>query len=525
MKLPALLLLVFIATLPAQAQSPWAHLTPEGHLTYAATPRGDHIADFSYAGYMAGGVALPTAPISETLTPSGADDTAALQSALDRTAKAAADQHETLALLLAPGTFHLSATITLTASNIVLRGSGPTKTTLTLTGAPHLGLRIGAKSASTNEDDDETQPEASTEVTSTRTTIAPNTYVPSGTQHLPVASAAGFAPGDTILITHPITPEYNAFMGMDHLVRSGREEHWIGSKILIERRIVSIVGNNLTLDVPLTDSYDPKFGGGALTTVQKITPPHRLSQVGIESLTISCPSVSINLTDPHFDGIQLTSVEDAWLRDLHLEETINSVSVASAARRITIDHVDIVQHSPILSPAKNFAFSLAGTQTLVMHSTVHGDKVFFVATQAREQGPNVVLYCNFTGDQSLEPHQRWGTGLLVDNVTVKGGAINFINRGTMGSGHGWTMGWGVVWNSSADTLSVQQPPGAINWAVGSSGQRVLKPMPISGNGKKNGTNLPEGTFDSYNHRVKPDSLYLQQLSDRLGPQSLHNIGF
>ena len=37
MKLPALLLLVFIATLPAQAQSPWAHLTPEGHLTYAAT--------------------------------------------------------------------------------------------------------------------------------------------------------------------------------------------------------------------------------------------------------------------------------------------------------------------------------------------------------------------------------------------------------------------------------------------------------------------------------------------------------
>jgi hypothetical protein len=50
-------------------------------------------------------------------------------------------------------------------------------------------------------------------------------------------------------------------------------------------------------------------------------------------------------------------------------------------------------------------------------------------------------------------------------------------------------------------------------------------MPISGNGKKNGTNLSEGTFDSYNHRVKPDSLYLQQLSDRLGPQSLHNIGF
>jgi len=40
------------------------------------------------------------------------------------------------------------------------------------------------------------------------------------------------------------------------------------------------------------------------------------------------------------------------------------------------------------------------------------------------------------------------------------------------------MGWGVVWNSTADTLSIQAPPGAINWAIGSSGQRVGKPMPI-----------------------------------------------
>lgn len=521
MKLLAFLLAMIAVSTAAQAPS--AHLGPDGHLVYSPTPRGDRIADFSYAGYMSGGVALPTVPTAETLNPSGQDDTAALQSALDRTAARAAAEHKTFALQLGPGTFHLSKTINISASNVVLRGSGAGKTILVLTDAPHLGLHIGAAAATSSDDEDATPADAPKAAQTT--TLAPNIYVPSGMRTIQVANAAGLAPGDTIRIDRSITPAYIAFMGMNLPNRDGKPEHWTGPHIVIERRIASVDANNLTLDVPLTDSYDPKFGGGGDTTIQKIAPRHRLSQVGVESLSIICPALKINLDDPHFDGIQIAATEDAWLRDLRLEETTNSVGVLATSRRITIDHVDIVQHIPIQSSAKNFAFSLAGTQTLVMRSSVAGDKVFFVATQAREQGPNVVLYSNFHGDQSIEPHQRWGTGFLVDNVNVHGGAINFINRGTMGSGHGWTMGWGVVWNSTADTLSIQGPPGAINWAIGSTGQRVGKPMPISGAGSKGRPALPEGVFESDNKRVKPDSLYLQQLSERLGMQAVHNIGY
>ena len=43
-----------------------------------------------------------------------------------------------------------------------------------------------------------------------------------------------------------------------------------------------------------------------------------------------------------------------------------------------------------------------------MRSSLTGDKVFFAATQAREQGPNVILYCTFNGDQSLEPPPALG---------------------------------------------------------------------------------------------------------------------
>ena len=41
------------------AASKWVWLDAGGKLAYASTPTGDHIMDFSYAGYHGGGVALP----------------------------------------------------------------------------------------------------------------------------------------------------------------------------------------------------------------------------------------------------------------------------------------------------------------------------------------------------------------------------------------------------------------------------------------------------------------------------------
>lgn len=510
--------------------SQWVRPGADGKLAYAATPTGDHIVDFSYAGYRGGGVALPNAPVAETLAPSGGDDSAPLQSALDRVATLAAKSNTPQALLLAPGTFHLSASINISASNLVLRGSGRDKTTLQLTGAPHIGFVIGlnSSSAATNPDEDsaplpaEEQP---TKASHAHTTLA-DTYVPSGTRQLPVANATGFTLGDTILIKHPITPDYLRFMGMDHLVRSGRDEHWVGSAITTERRIAAIRDNTLVLDVPLTDDYDPRFGGGSATTVTAVSAPPRLHDSGIEDLTLAAPSVSIALDDPHFDAIYITSAEDVWLRDLDIHDTTNFIQVEAPARRVTIDRVDLTERKPIISHAKNFGFSIAGTQTLVMHSSAHADRLIFAATQARIQGPNVLLDCDFSGDLDVEPHQRWATGFLVDNVHVHGGAIHFINRGEMGSGHGWAIGWSVIWNSTANALVAQLPPGSVNWVIGSKGQRRRQPMPIMGaRGADKGPDLPEAIYDSSDKPVQPRSLYLQQLTDRQGLQAAKNIGY
>ncbi len=512
--------------------SRWVQPAADGKLAYAVTKNGDHIVDFSYAGYRGGGVALPNAPVVQTLTPSGADDTAALQSALDRLAPIAAKASAPQALLLAPGVFHLSAPVTISASNVVLRGSGRDKTTIQLTGAPHIGFIIGmATSSAPANADAEAEPtpaEAPAQQSAHAHTTLTDVYVPCGTRQLPVANASGFSVGDTILIKRPTTPEYLHFMGMDHLTREGKEEHWIGSSITTERRIAAINGNILILDVPITDDYDPHFGGGAMTTVTAVPAPRRIHDAAIESLALTAPAhgIDYNFSDPHFDGIHITAAEDIWLRDLDIRDTTDFVEVEAPARRVTIDRVDLTEHKPVTSSAKPFGFSLAGTQTLVMRSSAHGDKLFFAATQSRIQGPNVLLDCDFTGDQAVEPHQRWATGFLVDNVHVHGGGINFINRGEMGSGHGWTIGWSVIWNSTADEITAQLPPGSINLVIGSKGERRQQPMPIKGShGHNQGPDLPEAFYDSYNKPVQPRSLYLQQLTDRLGPQALSNIGY
>jgi hypothetical protein len=135
-------------------------------------------------------------------------------------------------------------------------------------------------------------------------------------------------------------------------------------------------------------------------------------------------------------------------------------------------------------------------------------------------GPIVILNGNFRGNARAETHQRWSTGILFDHCQAPDGGLELRNRGSMGSGHGWSMGWGVIWNCVAKDYLVQNPPGAANWLIGSIGQRGVAPRPFG-----TGPALPAGIDDSPGRPVSPASLYLTQLAERLGPQALKNIGY
>jgi hypothetical protein len=114
--------------------------------------------------------------------------------------------------------------------------------------------------------------------------------------------------------------------------------------------------------------------------------------------------------------------------------------------------------------------------------------------------------------------------LLIDSCQVPEGGIDLMNRGAMGSGHGWTMGWGVAWNNIAKSYVIQMPPGSANWAIGNRGEQLLGKMQTYDPGPELPL-LPQGIIESQGVPVAPASLYLEQLRERLGPQALKNIGY
>jgi hypothetical protein len=478
----------------AGVASQWVFYGPDGRLQYKALdPQGDRIMDFSQAGYRGGGVALPRVPMAAMVSPSGSDDTAAIQAAIDLVSAGAPAGGLRGAVVLAAGNFNLLGTLTITASGVVLRGagSGAGGTTVALTGDPHLFLKIAG--AGTWADDDAAQ-------------ALTDDYLPAGSRSFTVADGSAFKVGDPVLVRRPVTDAWIHFMGMDTLVRNGLPQTWLSNttRIPADRVITAVEGNRLTVDVPLPDSYDARYLRPPGATVSKYTFPGRIEQVGVEHLRVTAPPLVAAITAPLFNLLRVSAAQDGWLDDVVAEETEVSVALDANVKRFTLRDL-VIRRSTVADSSAGYPLevTLSGSQLLMVGGSMKGDNLYTYTTVSRVTGPNVALQASATGAHTrLEPHERWAVGFLADNVTHDD-ALDLVNRGTAGSGHGWAIGWGVLWNSSAASLNVEQPPGSMNWAIG-------------GKGKTAGT----GTFEAIGMEVAPKSLYLAQLCERLGPAAV-----
>jgi len=512
--LRASILLLFAPALLAQ-HSQWVHPGGDGRLIYGRDKSGAVIPDYSFAGYRSGGVALPTIPAQVSLSPTGADDTAAIQHAIDTISGRPLDANGSRgAVQLAAGVFHCSAALTIAASGVVLRGAGGggdyEATIIKLDGEPHVGIIIKGNFA--------------LNPTSPATNIT-DAYVPFGAHTVHVADASHLHVGDLVQISKPLTAAWIQYMGMSGLERSDRDEHWVNGILNVRRRVTAVSGNAVTFQIALMDSYDSKFLSTEHFTVQPVAVSGQVEEVGVEDLRIVAPAVSVGFHDAHTIAMEINAAADTWVRNVAMIDTTEGVRMDFNSERITLTRIDVEQSKIITSSAKPFHFAINGTQVLVDRATGTGDSVTYFATEPRQQGPVVILNSVFHGDGNLEPHQRWSTGLLVDNCAVPNGGIHLLNRGTEGSGHGWAMGWGVVWNSTAGNFILQQAPGTITWAMGNRGPLKSQGMPDGKGGRVHGTPLPSGLIESQGKPVTPQSLYLSQLAERLGPDALKNIGY
>ena len=494
--------------------SEWVFYDAKDSLQYKADARGNRIIDFSHAGYAGGGVAIPSVLTRVTVVPSGGDDTAAIQSALSIVESRTPGPNDFRgAVLLQSGNFTVSAPLRLGKSGVVLRGngSGVGGTVLTMTGPPFRLFMVGGEGSANRSN----------------TVAITDSYVPAGATSFHIASSAGYQVGDTIQIHRPVTSAWIEFLGMDKLVRNGNPQTWIanGSNIFTNRVVTAIADNRLTIDAPLTDSFDSQYLNPPGGQVSKSTYPGRISKVGVEHLAIVAPGQILN--GSQYGAFGVDSVIDAWIRDIRIQDTQNSVGIGRDAQRVTVDNVRVVHTYRQLNSAAPADFGLTGTQVLINNCSVTGKgNTWPFITQNLVTGPIVLLKC-FADDRGFGAHQRWATGMLCDSATFPNTytgdktGVEFANRGNFGSGHGWSAGWSVAWNVVTKSLSVQNPPGSQNWAIGSVGQIVTKSAP----GDPDKLMMPDGIYESMGIHVAPSSLYLAQLKQRLGLPALHAIGY
>lgn len=137
---------------PGTAREPikWIAVDPAGRLAYGADEVGNRVPDFSTAGYRGGGVKLPDVLAVLLIDkPSGHDDTASIQAALDKVAdRPVGPDGFRGAVELGPGTFRLQGSLKLSASGVVLRGSGVGKTIIHAEGTPRTVIAVGGKGKS-----------------------------------------------------------------------------------------------------------------------------------------------------------------------------------------------------------------------------------------------------------------------------------------------------------------------------------------------------------------------------------------
>jgi len=511
-----MLLASLVPALFAQATSSWVFMGSDGHLHYKTDSNGNHILDYSYAGYEGGGVALPTVSVAQTIGPVSGDNTAHIQAAINAVSALTPDANGFRgAVLLQAGTYALSGTLHITTGGVVLRGSGSGSggTNLNMTGSPHLLLSISGTGSAT--------------ATGSTASIT-DSFVPAGTLSFHVNSTAGFNVGDAILVQRPVTQAWVHFMGMDTLTRNGSPQTWIsvGTLIKTDRTIAAISGNQITLDAPLTDSFDSSLLNPPGGSIVHYTFPGRIAQIGVEHLSITAPAQDVTIGSPQFQAISINSTINGWVQDLMVHDTDNSISIGGGTKQITLDTITVTHSIAFTQSAGPAEFSISGTRILLNKCFSKGNTgVWPFVAQAEVTGP-VVLLNSGADSRGFAPHQRWATGLLADESKFTGGTagggkegIAYSNRGNFGSGQGWDAGWSVAWNVESPNLLVQEPPGANNWCIGCIGTEVSE-VPPGGS-----TVAPNGIYESLGTHVTPSSLYLAQLCDRLGATAAANIGY
>lgn len=489
----------------AAPPSSWVYYGADGTLQYQATANGDKLFDFSGAGYMGGTQTIPLAPVALTLNPSPTptDDTARIQAAINQVSALPLVNGVRGAILLTAGTYDISSTLNINASGVVLRGQGqgPTGTLFYSSGTTMYNVVDAKPSGSTSF----------SSVSGTTSTIA-DSYVPVGATSFSMSPSdiSKYHVGDKIVVNRPSTAAWITAIGMDSTVLGTEAWSPNSSFVQADRTITAISGNKITVNLPLTTSLDSTggnaFGGGTIFKYNT----NRISNVGIENIRFDTVFSSTSDMNHANRPIEYDGVTNGWIRNMTAAHFYNGPYIGGYSEFNTVEDSVFLD---AVGDAHTGGFALNGQTSVIQRNFTDNTHAPFVTQDSKTVGPSAFVFDTATDSlQSVGPHQRWASGVLWDNIKVTNapsgsGGIELVNRGNFGSGQGWAGANMVTWNTNSPWIDVESPPTAQNWAIGaiSPDRRVH----FSG---------PEGIYDQFGTAVSPNSLYIAQLKQALGPQ-------
>ncbi|MCK5800538.1 MAG: hypothetical protein KAI47_25290, partial [Deltaproteobacteria bacterium] len=400
------------------------------------------------------------------------------------------------AVLLKKGSYQVDGTLTIKQSGVVLRGQGQHAggTVLLATKkAQHTLIAIQGSGSGLGE------------VAGTRVPIS-DSYVPVGRRTFKVSSAAKFKPGNAIVVLRSPNQAWINALGM-------AQYGWTTSAYTIghERRVVGIDGDSITVAIPLVDTIEAQYGGGS---VFKSSIKGRIERCGVEDLRLD--SVYSSSTDEShgWTGIQLSRAVNSWVRKVTVRHFgYQAVGIKGESNFNTVEEVAMIDPISQITGARRYPFQVSdGLGNLFQRCYSRDGRHSFVSGP-RVTGPNVWLDCLAEKCHNDDgPHHRWSTGLLFDNI--KGDKLHVQNRTSSGTGHGWAGAQVLFYNAEVGEIICDAPTSAMNWTIGSKGA------------KTQGTwapGEPYGWWESHGTRVKPRSLYLEQLRVRKGQAAVDAV--
>ena len=446
--------------------------------------------DYSYCGYHRSEQAIPSVKVATYVQPSGTEDAAIIQAAIDWVSRQKPDKQTGIrgAVLLGEGTFTLSEPLRIRTSGVILRGSGRDKTILRKTGYDR-GALIYIEG---------------TRVISVKDTLTVSDIRPGAMVCSVQGGSSTLKPGTRLAIIRPSTQEWIESLNCLSFGGGKRMGYWAWHPGDIDlrwnRQIMAVNGQELTLNAPITSSVESQWGGGKAIIYEQ---QGVIAECGVENLSLESDyNHALPLDEDHcWDGVYLADAEDCWVRMVNFRHFAGSaVVVQKSASQITVEDCKSLDPISEIGGFRRRTFLTFGEMVLFQRCySEHGINDFAVGHTA--PGPNAFVQCE--SYESFGPSgaiSSWAPGILFDIVNIDGNDIVFKNWELEKFGAGWSTANSMIWQSTAAGLFCYSPDTLNrNHSYGCWGQ-------IQGNGE----------YGQMNEHVQPYSLFASQLEKRLG---------